>query len=117
MITRGASGIGRALSEELARQGADVFLADLQGELGKEVATGIRSAGGKASACPLTVSDYAAVEVLINEVCARTGRLDFISNNAGIDVAGPPEVHSMEDWRRVIDVNLYGVIRGVQPLL
>ncbi len=113
VITGGASGIGRALGEELARRGAEVFLADLQGELAEEVAAGIRREGGKASACMLDVSDYAALDALMHEAYERTGRLDFMFNNAGMDVGGPPERHSIEDWRRVIDVNLFGVINGV----
>ena len=91
LITGGASGIGRGVGEELARQRAEVFLADLQGELAEEVAAGIRSAGGISTACRLDVSDYSAVKVWINEAYEHTGRLDFIFNNAGITVGGAPE--------------------------
>ena len=74
VITRGASGIGRALAEELANRGCEVVLADLQVDLAEEVATAIRAVGGKASAYELDVTDYAAVERLLQETVARTGR-------------------------------------------
>ncbi len=114
VVTGAASGIGRALSEELARRGTEVFLADLQEEQLEEVAAGIRAAGGKASACNLDVAYYAPVEAFVQQAYRSTGRLDFIFNNAGITVAGRPEVLSLQDWRCIVDVNLYGVIHGVQ---
>src|SRR5262245_63585112 len=84
----GASGIGRALGEALARAGAEVILADLQAELAEEVAAGIRAAGGRARAAALDVTDSAAVERLVQETVAASGRLDYLFNNAGIVVAG-----------------------------
>src|SRR5438105_4857596 len=88
IITGGASGIGRALGEALTRQGAEVVLADLQVELAEEVAAGIRSAGGRARAVGLDVTDSPAVERLVQETVATAGRLDYLFNNAGIVVGG-----------------------------
>ena len=73
IITGGASGIGRALGEELARRGSEVVLADLQIELAEEVASGFRDAGGKATALKLDVTDFSAVESLFRETVERTG--------------------------------------------
>ncbi len=84
IITGGASGIGQAIAEELARRGCEVVLADLQFELAQEVAVGIKTAGGKATAVQLDVTDYPAVEQVIRDTVARTGRLDYMFNNAGI---------------------------------
>ncbi len=114
IITGGASGIGRALGEELANRGGEVVLADLQIELAEEVAARIRGAGGKAAALELDVTDFSAVERLVRETGERTGRLDYMFNNAGITFAGPISLHTIEDWNRIIDVNLRGVVNGVQ---
>lgn len=112
VITGGASGIGRAIAEELIKRGGEVILADLQFELAEEVAEAIRQSGGKATAYELDVSDFSAIERLIDATIKRTGRLDFMFNNAGIGVGGNFELHTIEDWDRVLDVNLKGVVYG-----
>ena len=114
IITGGASGIGRALAEELAKRGGEVVLADLQIELAEEAAREIRVAGGQAKAWQLDVADFSAMEGLLRETVERTGRLDYMFNNAGIGIGGDVRLHSIEDWNRIIDVNLRGVINGVQ---
>jgi len=112
IVTGGASGIGRALAEELAQQGCEVVLADLQFEKAKGIAANICAAGGKASAIELDVRDFSATEQLVQSVVDRTGRLDFMFNNAGIAVLGEARDHAVEDWDQVVDVNLRGVIYG-----
>jgi NAD(P)-dependent dehydrogenase (short-subunit alcohol dehydrogenase family) len=114
IITGGASGIGRALGEALAGHGAEVVLADRQAGLAEEVAAGIRATGGKARAAELDVTDFAAVDRLVRETAASRGRLDYLFNNAGIVVAGDVGDYQLEDWDRVLDVNLRGVVHGVQ---
>lgn len=116
IITGGASGIGRALAEELAARGCEVVLADLQLEAAEEIAAKIRAAGGKAEAAKLNVTDYGALDKLVQDTVNRTGRLDYLFNNAGIShgMGAGAEHYSIEDWRHVIDVNLVGVINGVQ---
>jgi|MudIll2142460700_1097286.scaffolds.fasta_scaffold30858_1 NAD(P)-dependent dehydrogenase (short-subunit alcohol dehydrogenase family) len=114
IVTGGASGIGRALSEKLAKRGCEVVLADLQIELAEEVALEIRASGGKAEAVELDVTDFPAMQHLVKETVKRTGRLDYIFNNAGIVIGGSVSLYSIEDWNRIIDVNLRGVINGVQ---
>ncbi|WNG27779.1 SDR family oxidoreductase [Cystobacter fuscus] len=116
IITGGASGIGRAMAEELVARGCEVVLADLQIEAAEEVAAKIRAAGGKAEAAKLDVTDYGALEKIVQDTVKRTGRLDYMFNNAGISHAmgAGAEHYSIEDWRHVINVNLIGVINGVQ---
>ena len=114
IVTGGASGIGRALAEELARRGSEVILADLQYELAQEVASRISTAGGKASVKQVDVTDFLAVETLVRETINQTGRLDYMFNNAGIGIGGEAWQHRIEDWDRVIDINLRGVANGVQ---
>jgi NAD(P)-dependent dehydrogenase (short-subunit alcohol dehydrogenase family) len=114
IITGGASGIGRALGEELAKRGCAVVLADLQIELAEEVASEIRVSGGRAEAMRIDVTDFPAMEQLVQETATRAGRLDYIFNNAGILIAGPVNSCGIEDWNQIVDVNLLGVIHGVK---
>jgi NAD(P)-dependent dehydrogenase (short-subunit alcohol dehydrogenase family) len=114
IVTGGASGIGRALAEELAQRGCEVVLADLQIELAEEVASKIQASGGKAEAMEVDVADFPAVEKLVQATVKRTGRLDYMFNNAGIAVAGSVDLYGIEDWNYVVDVNLRGVINGIQ---
>ncbi len=114
IITGGASGIGRALSEALGRRGASVVLADRQAALVQEVAAGIQERGGQASAVELDVTDFAAVDQLVRATAQDQGRLDYMFNNAGIAIGGEVRVCQIEDWDSVLNVNLHGVVNGVQ---
>jgi hypothetical protein len=114
IVTGGASGIGRALGEQLASRGSTVCLVDRQIDMAEEAAAEIRAGGGKATASDVDVSDYAAVEQVVREMLSRTGRLDYMFNNAGIAVGGAFSLNSIDDWTRIVDVNLLGVINGVQ---
>lgn len=113
IITGGASGIGRALAQELARRGAEVVLADLQIELAQEAAAGIRNWGGKATAVKLDVTDYPAVEKVVRDTVFRTGRLDYLFNNAGIFISGNIHQYSIEDWDYIFNINVRGVVHGI----
>ena len=114
IVTGAASGIGRALSKELAKRGAEVVLFDLQLELAEEAASEINQSGGKAKTINVDVSDYPAMERHVRETVNRTGRLDYIFNNAGIAIAGAANDYGIEHWNQIIDVNLRGVVNGVQ---
>lgn len=116
IVTGGASGIGRGLSEALAKRGFDVVVADRQHELATEVAARIRRAGGRASASELDVRDFAAFDRLAKETVSRVGRIDYLFNNAGISVGGEMLSYDLDDWTDVIDVNLVGVTNGVQAV-
>lgn len=114
LITGAASGIGRALAEQLARADAHVTIIDRQAELAETVAAGIRASGGQAVAEVLDITDYPATEAVYGRVAARTGRLDYAFNNAGIWMMGDAQAFSLEDWNRLIDVNLRGTIHGTK---
>jgi NAD(P)-dependent dehydrogenase (short-subunit alcohol dehydrogenase family) len=116
IVTGAASGIGRALAEELVKRGCEVVLADLQAELAEEVVSGILSSGGKARAVKVDVTDFPAMEHLVQDTVKRTGRLDYMFNNAGIVIGGYVSHYSIEDWNRVLDVNIRGMINGVQAV-
>jgi NAD(P)-dependent dehydrogenase (short-subunit alcohol dehydrogenase family) len=112
IITGAGSGIGRGLAEELARRSAHVVISDIDAERIQKVADGIAQSGGKVTASTLEVSRYEAVKKMIDDTVAAQGRIDYIFNNAGIAVGGPAKDFSIDDWRRVIDINLYGVVHG-----
>lgn len=116
IVTGGASGIGRALSEELARRGATVVVADRQTELAEEVAAGIVASAGRnrARAASLDVRDAEAFETVVRRVAQDEGRLDLLFNNAGIAVGGELHHHRLADWTDVCDVNIRGVVHGIQ---
>ncbi|MFP6664506.1 MAG: SDR family oxidoreductase [Deltaproteobacteria bacterium] len=113
LVTGAASGIGAALSRELARRGATVILADRQLEMAQGIA---RELGDSARAVALDVRDADAFAAVVTEVREREGRIDYLFNNAGIGMGGPVEDHSIEDWRYLIDVNLMGVVHGVHSV-
>jgi short-subunit dehydrogenase len=114
IVTGAASGIGRGLAEELAKRGCEVVLADRQIELAREVASKICASGAKARALKVDVTDFMAVEQLVQKTVERTGRLDYMFNNAGIGIGGNVNHYGIEDWNQMLDVNLRGVINGVQ---
>jgi len=114
LVTGAASGIGRALCENLVRRGAMVAPADVNQEALAETCSRLSDAAGRGAApALLDVTDRRAFEDLVRETVARHGRLDYLFNNAGIGVGGETHEYAYEDWSRVVDVNLYGVIHGV----
>ncbi len=113
IVTGGASGIGRALGKQLAARKAQLILADINTKLLEETANGIAKAGGRVKPVRLDVTDFMAVKKLVDDTATEYGRLDYIFNNAGIAVFGEARDFSYEDWRKVIDTDLYGVVNGV----
>lgn len=113
IVTGGASGIGRALGEELARSGVRVVLADRQLAVAEEVAAGIRGRGGVASAAELDVRDAEQFHQVVETLVGETGHLDYLFNNAGIGAGGEIRDYAAPDWDDVIDVNLRGVAHGI----
>lgn len=114
IITGGASGIGKALAESLSQRGAVVVLADRQADVAEQAAASIRATGGQAAAMELDVTDFGAFQQVVRETVTVHGRLDYLFNNAGIGIAGEVRFYQMEDWNAVLDVNLRGVVHGVQ---
>lgn len=108
IVTGGASGIGRGLCEALAARGAAVTVADLDFAGAQAVAKGIARSGGSASAVALDVADIAAFTRLVESA----PQLDYLFNNAGFAILGESRDMAFEDWRRIVDVNLMGVIAG-----
>lgn len=115
VITGAASGFGRAFAETLAKRGANLVLADIQKDKLQDTVDTIEKAGGKARGVLLDVRKKKETEDLIENAYRLEDRLDYVFANAGIGVFG--ETHLLEDdeWDRVIDVNLWGVVHTVRP--
>jgi len=112
IVTGGGAGIGEAVCGELARRGAHVIVADIDAEAAERAAGTIVAAGWRAEARQLDVSDEPRVRDLVEQTAVRYGRLDYLFNNAGIAVGGDARDLTLEQWRRVLDVDLYGVLYG-----
>ncbi|TNE92219.1 MAG: SDR family NAD(P)-dependent oxidoreductase [Deltaproteobacteria bacterium] len=108
VVTGAASGIGRSTARALHARGARVHLADVQTEALGEVADELGATGHV-----VDVSDPAAVQRLAERVLDAEGRVDILHNNAGIGVGKPVQAMRLEDWQRVLDINLRGVVHGV----
>lgn len=112
IVTGAASGIGKALSEELAARGAKVIATDVNDEMLQQAVGGINGSKYPVKGVRLDVTDYEAFKKLIGDTAAKEGKLDYLFNNAGIAIAGEIRDQSIEHWHKVLDVNLNGVIYG-----
>jgi NAD(P)-dependent dehydrogenase (short-subunit alcohol dehydrogenase family) len=110
-MTGGGSGIGGALSLELTRRGAIVMVTDRDKASAERVAA---ACGGEARSMVLDVRDAGAVKAAIEGFASERGRLDYLFNNAGVGVGGETHELSLGHWEYALDVNVRGVIHGVQ---
>jgi NADP-dependent 3-hydroxy acid dehydrogenase YdfG len=115
-VTGGASGIGAALTTKLVDGGAEVWIADRQIGSAQELAQRLNNGGAKAHAIELDVRDYPAFERAAAEAVQQSGRIDYLFNNAGIGVGGEVDSYTLDDWNDVFDVNLHGVVHGIQAV-
>jgi NAD(P)-dependent dehydrogenase (short-subunit alcohol dehydrogenase family) len=113
-VTGGASGIGAALATKLVDKGAEVWIADRQLGPAEELAQRLNSVGGKAHAIELDVRSYPSFERAVAEAVQQSGRIDYLFNNAGVGVGGEVDSYTLDDWNDVFDVNLRGVVHGIQ---
>lgn len=114
LITGAASGIGRATAILFAQQGARVMVADINNEGASATARDIIEQGGAAQVAVLDVTSDADWQRVINDLVTRWGRLDILVNNAGISFAKPLTEMSLDEWRRVMSVNLDSVFLGTK---
>ena len=110
LVTGAGSGIGRASARAFAREGARVLCADIDTQAGQDTVQAIREAGGEAEFSRCDVSEEEQVASMLRQLIERWGRLDCALNNAGITGRGGP-LHELplEEWTRVLQVNLTGV--------
>jgi NAD(P)-dependent dehydrogenase (short-subunit alcohol dehydrogenase family) len=118
LVTGGASGIGAAVAELLAREGALVAVTDIDELRGEELAGAIKKAGHRAIFLDQDVTSETRWVEVVAEIKKRFGRLDILVSNAGIGIAVPSIVDmSLEDWRRQTAINLDGVFLSVKHCL
>ena len=112
IVTGGASGIGRSLCSQLARNGAYVVMADINLEPLKKAAEPLLKKGLKVKVSNLDVTDESSFKKVIEDTAAEHGQLDYLFNVAGTAVIGETPDVTMDHWMKVFDVNLNGVAYG-----
>jgi NAD(P)-dependent dehydrogenase (short-subunit alcohol dehydrogenase family) len=117
VITGGASGIGLATARQLGERGARVVLADIEEVALVTAVDGLRDAGVEAHGVPCDVRSLPAVQRLADEAFGLLGAVHILFNNAGVAVGGPVAEMTHDDWRWVIDVDLWGPIHGVEAFV
>ncbi|GAA4429816.1 SDR family oxidoreductase [Georgenia halophila] len=113
LITGASSGIGRATAERLAADGHTVVLGARRTDRLADVVSAIGRAGGRASARRLDVTDAQDVQAFVDAAVAEHGRVDVLVNNAGIMPLSPLAERHVEEWDRMIDVNVRGLLHGI----
>jgi NAD(P)-dependent dehydrogenase (short-subunit alcohol dehydrogenase family) len=117
VVTGGASGIGRGTVLALARAGADVVIGDIHQERMDDTVSAVTELGQKAIAVRCDVTSDEDVNALANAVIEEFGRVDVVMNNAGVSLLGPPERVPMDEWQRLFDINVFGVVRGIRAFV
>jgi NADP-dependent 3-hydroxy acid dehydrogenase YdfG len=110
LVTGASSGIGEATARRLAAEGAAVAIAARRVDRLERLAGEIEGAGGRALAIESDVTDRAQAEALVERTVAELGRLDTVVNNAGVMLLGPAVDAPIEEWERMVDLNLKGLL-------
>lgn len=117
VITGAGSGIGRSLALAMAREGADIVIADIDSERAHAVAAEVRALGRKALPAPCEVSREADIKDLVAATMTEFERIDCFVNNAGVVLGGPVEIVTDEDWQWIMGINFYAHVYAVRHVL
>lgn len=117
VITGASSGLGEATARHLAGQGAKVVLGARRKDRLETIATEIRAAGGEVAIAAVDVTRSEDVKALVQAAVARFGRVDVMVNNAGLMAVAPISELKVDEWERMIDINVKGVLYGVAAAL
>ncbi len=109
IITGAAKGIGKAIAIEFVKEGAKVVVADIDFEGAQKTVEELKKMGGEAIAVKVNVADPDDVRSMVEKAVEKFGKVDILINNAGIAIQKPALDMTLEEWRRIIDVNLTGV--------
>jgi NAD(P)-dependent dehydrogenase (short-subunit alcohol dehydrogenase family) len=108
VVTGGASGIGQAICRRFANEGAKVAVADIDSRAARAVVEEVRKANGEAIAVAVDVTAQEQVRLMADDTLAAFGCIDILVNNAGARCIKPFLEHTLEDWQRMLDINLTG---------
>jgi NAD(P)-dependent dehydrogenase (short-subunit alcohol dehydrogenase family) len=119
VVTGGAGGIGRAMGERFAREGMKVILADVEPGALDDAVGKLRAEGLEVTGVPCDVADFASVEALRDRTLERYGSVHLLCNNAGIGAGAEGALweHELNDWRWAFNVNVNGVIHGINAFV
>ena len=112
VVTGAASGIGFALTEALLQAGAVVFMADRDTQTLASAVEQLSTYATRVHSMAVDVTNQEQVQHMVEEAASRHGRLDVLFNNAGMGGTAPIDAVTLEHWRLIIDINLWGVIYG-----
>jgi NAD(P)-dependent dehydrogenase (short-subunit alcohol dehydrogenase family) len=116
IVTGSGQGIGKGIALRLAREGADVAVAEFNAESAKKTAAEIEGLGRRALACPVDISDVAKTTQMAADVVAHFGHIDILINNAGVVQTKPMIELTEEDWDRITDLNVRGTFFCLQTV-
>jgi len=117
LVTGASSGIGEATASALAAAGAKVAVAARRADRLSALAGRIEKAGGKALAIEADIASNGDIAAMVDKVVAEWGRLDILVNNAGIMLLSPAAEADLDDWRRMIELNLIGLMATTKAAL
>lgn len=117
LITGASSGIGEATARTLAKNGHHVVLGARRTDRLEKIVADIRKAGGKAEFFAVDVADREGVKAFVEFARGKFGRVDVLFNNAGVMPVSPMNALKLDEWDRIIDINIKGVLNGIAAVL
>jgi glucose 1-dehydrogenase len=114
VVTGAAGGIGAAIAAEFARNGAKIALLDINGEGAATTARDLEGLGAEALAATVDTTDAPAIAGAVEQVVGRWGTVDVLVNNAGTSIRTPLDEVPLEEWQRILDINLTGYLLCAQ---
>lgn len=110
LVTGASSGIGDATARRLAAEGAAVALVARRGDRLEALAKELNGAGGRTLVIPADITDEEQARAAVEQTVAELGRLDTLVNNAGMMLLGPVEGAPIDEWRRMVEINVLGLL-------
>ena len=119
IVTGAARGIGRGIALELARRGSNIVIADLDEDSAREVVAEIQAGGTRANYCETDVTQQWSTDEMVEAALEEYGQVEVLVNNAGVGGAADfttRKIPNIDDWEATFDVNVYGIVNGIQSV-